>query len=293
MAYSIIIIIAISLISYYLLSSKSRKRKKILSEAFPENWRKILLKEIAYFHTLSAEDKEKFEKAIQLFIGEKRITAIKTTIDDRIRILVAASAIIPVFGYKDWEYSQLAEVLIFPDALESSPEGGFTLGQVSVMLNTNVMALSKSALEQGFKNLRDKTNVGIHEFAHIIDQADGSVDGIPALFLPKQYHKIWKLIVDVEIKKIRQGSSEINPYGATNETEFFAVATEYFFEQPGLLEKNHPDLYNLLVKVYKQNTGKSFKGKINKVFNSNRKTGRNSPCPCGSGKKFKHCCLGE
>ena len=55
-----------------------------------------------------------------------------------------------------------------------------------------------------------------------------------------------------EIKKIMTDHSDINPYGATNEAEFFAVVSEYFFERPGLLEEKNPELYKLLSTIFRQ-----------------------------------------
>jgi Mlc titration factor MtfA (ptsG expression regulator) len=87
--------------------------------------------------------------------------------------------------------------------------------------------------------------------------------------------------------QIGQGESDINPYGATHEREFLAVAGEYFFERPQLLRENHPELYTLLCKAFNQDTAS-----VLKVTERTRiEIERNDPCPCGSGKKFKKCCL--
>ncbi|WP_262712940.1 zinc-dependent peptidase [Hymenobacter radiodurans] len=100
-----------------------------------------------------------------------------------------------------------------------------------------------------------------------------------------------------EIEAIRDGKSDINSYAGTNEAEFFAVVTEYFFEKPEKLQENHPELYQLLSRALRQNPKKRFlRSAIDprewlKTLRSRRKFGRNSPCPCGSGKKYKDCHL--
>ena len=100
-----------------------------------------------------------------------------------------------------------------------------------------------------------------------------------------------------EIAAIRAGKSEINPYAATNEAEFFAVVTEYFFEKPEKLQEHHPELYELLTQAFHQNPKKRFLRFATdprewlKTLRSRRKFGRNAPCPCGSGKKYKDCHL--
>lgn len=90
--------------------------------------------------------------------------------------------------------------------------------------------------------------------------------------------------INKKIDEIYEGESDINPYGGTNRAEFFSVASEYFFERPKLLEKNHPELYKLLEKVFRQDMS-------SRRLSKKRATiGRNSLCPCDSGKKFKNCC---
>jgi len=88
----------------------------------------------------------------------------------------------------------------------------------------------------------------------------------------------------IGIKNIYSKKSDINPYGGTNKAEFFAVASEYFFERPKLLENKHPELYFLLEKVFNNDMAER-KLKMKKA-----EIGRNSQCPCGSGLKFKKCC---
>jgi hypothetical protein len=282
---------------WYLFTSRSRQRMAILNQPFPENWEAILKTKVAFSHTLNDSEKQRFRNQIQIFIAEKRITGLQTSVDDTTRILVAVSAVIPMFGYQNWDFDNLAEVLIVEGSVDRSTDKngkttGFTLGQVTVMQNTNVMVLSKSALHQGFYNIKDKLNVGIHEFAHIIDHADGIMDGIPQLYMPAHLVARWNELMDSEISKIASGDSAIRDYGATNEAEFFAVSTEFFFEQPALLQAKHPEVYDILSQSFKQNTSKRFSKIVRRVMRPHgKRIGRNSPCPCGSGEKFKRCCL--
>ena len=85
----------------------------------------------------------------------------------------------------------------------------------------------------------------------MIDKTDGSIDGIPTVILDKQYIMPWLQLMRRKIEEIRNEESDINPYGATNESEFFAVVSEYFFERPDLLQEKHPDLYEILVKIFR------------------------------------------
>ena len=217
-----------------------------------------------------------------------RITGIETNVDDTDKVLVASSAVIPIFGFADWKYSNIHEVLLYPAAFNKEFETKGTdrriLGMVGTGYMEGVMILSKPALKHGFKNESDKKNTAIHEFVHLIDKTDGSIDGIPSLLLEKQYSIPWLDLINKKIEEIYEGSSGINPYGGTNRAEFFSVVSEYFFERPRLLERNHPELYRLLEKIFRQDMSSRSLAK------NNVKIGRNSPCPCGSGKKFKKCC---
>ena len=275
-------------------SRKHRRRLRLLAQPFPAHYRTILQNRIGFYISLDEKEKVRFEKMVTLFLAETRITGIQTEIDDEIRILVAASGIIPVFKFTGWEYFNLGEILIVPDSWkpDHSLIGGVTLGHVQGFQNHQLMRLSKVALERGFSTLNDRKNVGIHEFAHVLDDADGVIDGVPSAFIPSNLIEQWKTVTQNEIEKIRQGLSRINSYGGTNEAEFFAVTSEYFFENPQLLLKENPKLYKLLSQIYKQNPAARIDMDINHYLTPYGKTiGRNDPCPCGSKKKYKQCCL--
>lgn len=111
------------------------------------------------------------------------------------------------------------------------------------------------------------------------------MDGVPELLLERQYTIPWINLIREKIDEISQKKSDINPNGATNNAEFFAVASEYFFERPKLLKRKHPELYKLLEEIFEQNLStKEHKFKTIRI-------GRNSPCPCGSGRDYKDCCI--
>lgn len=295
--FSLIIILGagVSYAAYKVLTAKYRHRDKVLSQVFPPTWRTILQQQVVFYNGLSETEQQRFEQNIQIFLAEKRITGIKTGIDDKIRVLVAASAIIPIFGFEEWEYDNLGEVLIYPNTFskdyEIEGEGRNVLGMVGTGVMRNVMILSKKALLDGFSNAKDGKNTAIHEFVHLIDASDGDFDGIP-LLLDKQYITPWLDLMYQEIQNINQGTSSLNPYGATNEIEFFAVASEYFFEKPMVMKKKYPELYTMLVRIFHQDFKQQFKYQMKDLVGyTGKKIGRNAPCPCRSGKKYKHCCL--
>ena len=278
-----------------------RRRHALMSQPFRPEWEAALVRDVAFFRALSPEQKERFRGELQLFLGEKRITGIKVELDAETRVLVAASAVIPIFGFQDWEWHQISEVLVYPnrfdqnfgfDGASEDGEQRSVLGMVGTGVMNRVMILSQPDLIAGFRDPADKRNVGIHEFTHLLDKSDGSIDGLPAVGLDRASAGPWIELVRRKMEEMRRGESDIDLYGLTNESEFFAVASEYFFERPGVMDRKHPELYKMMARVFNQNLIERAAA-ITRELNPVRPAfGRNSPCPCGSGLKFKKCCLG-
>ncbi len=286
--YFFIVVFIGLLIALFFLKSAKNKRWKFPLEEFPSHWKIILVEKVSFYNQLSQEEKIRFEFKIHEFLLNCRITGIETTVEETDKILVASSAIIPIFEFPEWKYLNLSEVLLYPsefnENFETSGSGRSILGMVGTGYMEGKMILSKQALTHGFRNESDKKNTAIHEFVHLVDKADGKIDGIPTLLLEKQYAIPWLDLIHKKIDEIYAGSSDINPYGATNSSEFFAVASEYFFERPKLLKSKHPKLYDLLENIFNQNLAAKIQAP------ARRKIERNDPCPCGSGNKFKKCC---
>jgi Mlc titration factor MtfA (ptsG expression regulator) len=277
---------------YWWLRRPWKRRLHIMAQPFPKFWEGILHTRVAYFNALSDKQQDRFRKLVKVFLDETRITGIRTDVDETTRVLVAASAIIPVFNIDDWEYSRLGEVLIYPGSFDHDyrTDGNLprnTLGMVGTGHLSGVMILSKPALLTGFDITNDEENVGIHEFAHLVDGADGAIDGIPP-GVPPEVAKKWIEWVGQELAMSPEKRTHIKDYAYTNEAEYFAVLTEYFFETPGILQKKNPELYRMLVRMFRQDTATFLPGVMR---HRAPRIGRNSRCPCNSGKKYKKCCL--
>lgn len=243
-------------LGYRRLTARARRRRQILRQPFPEGWRRLLEERVAFYRSLDADERHRFERDVQLFLGEKQVTGVGTEVDDAVRVLVAASAVIPVFGFPGWEYPNLQEVLIYPGAFsedfEQTGAERDLLGMVGDGAMNRMMILSKPALLAGFSAHNDGMNTGLHEFIHLLDASDGDYNGVPAHFLEQRYAKPWLELLDREFERLRRGDSRLDPYGATNKEEFFAVAGEFFFERPALLKTDHPALYEAFTQLYRQ-----------------------------------------
>jgi len=241
----------------FVISPRMKKRKVSgVTSALTDEQRAILEDKVLFYRRLTPEQKIRFDSDVVSFLQSCIITGVGFDVTDEDRMLVSASAVIPIFGYPHWMYRNLNEVLLYPNAFndqyETRGEDRAIAGMVGWGAMNRTMILSRQSLHAGFENEHSKSNVGIHEFVHLIDKSDAAVDGVPETIMEKQYIIPWLKLMHEEINAIREHHSDINPYGATNESEFFSVVSEYFFNQPDLLEKKHPELYQTLERIFRQ-----------------------------------------
>ena len=110
----------VSPFTYWWLRRRCLRRMAVMQQPFPDQWEQILRTHVTFFEALDEAGKARFRQLVQIFLDEVRITGIRTEVDETIRVLVAASAVIPIFGFHDWEYHRLREVLIYPDAFDDA-----------------------------------------------------------------------------------------------------------------------------------------------------------------------------
>jgi len=249
------ILIAAFIVALYFIFRKP-KPKQITEEGLTEPDKQLLLTHVAYYQKLDAGGRLKFETLLNDFLSGVHIEGVGITPAPLDRLLVASSAIIPVFGFEHWKYQNLGSVLLYPDTFNKDFqfEGGERniLGMVGTGYMNGQMILSLSALHEGFSPSAGKENTAIHEFVHLLDKSDGATDGIPENLMPHQYIIPWVKMIHQEISRIEHGKSDINPYAVTNEAEFFAVVSEYFFEKPEQFKDKHPELYQMLADTFLQ-----------------------------------------
>ena len=283
-------LLGLSPFTYWWVRRPCLRRLEIMQQPFPEEREEILRAHVVFFLALDEPGKIRFRQLMQIFLDEVRITGIRTGVDETIRVLVAASAVIPIFGFHDWEYHRLHEVLIYPDAFDDAyrTRGGsdeHILGMVGLHHLSGVMILSKPALLAGFSPQPGTQNVGVHEFAHLVEK-EADEYGLPPE-VPWMAVRQWVRYVARELAHPSSRRTHVSNYAYTNEHEFFAVLAEYFFTSPDLLKRRDPALYTLLRALFHQDT----EALLPSLPWRRRGLSRNAPCPCGSGKKYKHCCL--
>jgi hypothetical protein len=248
---------------------RERQRQQILEQLFPEPWRAIIERNVGYAALLSGAERAQLEQLVQVFLAEKNLEGCGgLELTDEIRVTVAANACILLLGLSHDVYRDVDSILIYPWPVvppERRP-GFFELptrafeavsplaGQAHHGGGPVVLVWDKT--KGGSRDPRNGHNVVFHEFAHKLDMLDGRIDGTPPLrgspelrewaeVCSRAYHE---LQADTE----RGKGSFMDAYGATSEAEFFAVATETFFERPGLLQQEQPKLYEVLRLFYRQ-----------------------------------------
>lgn len=224
---------------------------------FKKEWNDLLQQHVKFYASLAPAERKRFASRVREFIQRVKITGIETEVEELDRVLIAASAVIPTFGFPEWnQYPKLEQVLLYKTAFrmgDFATEGTDrrVAGMVGGGFLNGKLLLTRPSLRQGFMD-NGPDNTGIHEFVHLLDKADGDTDGIPEYFLENSYVIPWLEMIRVETEAIRRGKSGIDPYALTNKAEFFAVTAEYFFDRPHDLAEHHPELYGLLERVFQQ-----------------------------------------
>ncbi len=249
----IIAFIVIGLAGYLILRRKNKPEVSIQ----PQQYKALLETNVAYYRKLDATGKVRFEKLVDTFLNGINIEGVGTEVSDTDRVLIASSAVVPIFGFPNWKYKNLTNVILYPDTFDQEfqfeGENRSILGMVGSGYMNGQMLLSRAALTKGFSANAGMENTAIHEFVHLLDKSDGATDGIPENLMAHEYAAPWLHMMHVEMHRIAEGKSDINPYALTNEAEFLAVASEYFFEKPDQLQHKHPEIYAQLSLIFGQN----------------------------------------
>lgn len=252
MLYTLVFILLLVFVVYVFYKKYSRR-----IEEFPNHWHSILLKEVKYYKNLKPGEQKRFQTRMMQFLSEVYMDSVGFEIEELDKILIASSAVIPVFSFAEWHYPTLSGIILYPDnfnedfQFSDQSKSKRIAGVVGTGRLEKKMILSRKALYHGFKNANDKRNTAIHEFVHLIDKMDDNVDGIPEVLMQNAYTIPWLKLVHDEMEAINKDASDIRAYGGTKQAEFFAVASEYFFENPKLMKRKHPELYKMMADCFR------------------------------------------
>lgn len=231
------------------------RHRRIMSAPFPDAWEQHLETHVHPYHSLSREERRQVRRRVQWFVADKRFEGCGgQEITDEIKVAIAGQACLLLLNRRIGCYSRLRSVLVYPSTYQAT-EGGQTSLRLGESWSTGVVVLAWDSVRRGAENFEDGQNVTFHEFAHQLDQEDGTADGAPILGKRCSY-RTWATVLGSSYSKLRRRVKKgrrtvIDQYGATQPAEFFAVATETFFEKPRQLEKHHPELYAELKRYYR------------------------------------------
>lgn len=238
-----------------------RRRKGLLITPPPPTWLPILKTTLPMIQRMSAEHRRQLFGKMQVFLSEKNFEGCGgQAITEDVKVTIAAQACMLLLGRDAEIYPKLKTILVYPHTYQSGQKGMFGgdnggSARLGESWNSGVVVLSWDSVLGGARNFEDGHNVAFHEFAHQLDQEDGASDGAPILEERSAY-ATWARVFNREynalVKLTHRGKKDtMDRYGSTNPSEFFAVATETFFEKPKQLKATHPELYDELHYYYK------------------------------------------
>ncbi len=243
--------------------SRRFKRKKLLLMPFPQEWEQIIQKNVPLYNRLPDSLKQQLHGLVNVFLAEKKFEGCGgLEMTNEIKVTIAAQACMLLLNREAKYFPKLRSILVYPHTYAAktvSSDGRFIIEGQSVRLGESwqngPVVLAWDSVTGGTRNIADARNVVLHEFAHQLDQEDGSADGAPILEHRSRYVS-WARVLSKEYetlqkKKEKHRKSIMNKYGATNPAEFFAVATETFFEKSKQMKKRNPELYDELKNYYK------------------------------------------
>lgn len=242
------------------------RRNRLMQRPLPKEWLDIIQRNVPYYRQLPVDKHQRLHGLIQVFLDEKLFEGCGgLELTDEIKVTIAAQACILLLGSPDNKvYPGLRSILVYPDKyfapVKNYRAGGVieegSQSRLGESWSRGHIVLAWDAVKHGASDIRDGSNLVFHEFAHQLDYEYGATEQAEGSDLHSSY-LAWARVLSAEYRRHirnleRNHRTLMDAYGATNLAEFFAVATEYFFEKPAELRDKHPELYEQLVLFYKQ-----------------------------------------
>jgi len=238
-------------------------RRNRLKQRLPPLWHAIVEANLPLYSHLSPAERGRLQGHIQVFLAEKQFIGCRgLQVTQEMKLIVAAIACLLLLNERGEYFPKLRSILIYPSTYfvnETVATGNYIVearrvARLGESWTTDQVVLSWAQVKRDTCNWQDGHNVVLHEFAHQLDQEDGKAEGVPILQRNSDY-PIWAQVMTEEYQQLchdveRGVKTVMDSYGATNPAEFFAVATETFFEKPHQLLKKHPALYKQLQRYY-------------------------------------------
>ncbi len=241
-------------------------RAQVLAEPFPDAFRALIAARVPLIQQLTPEEQSKLEALVRVFLAEKNFEgAGGLELTDEMRVVIAARACLLLLHRVETDsplYPDLASIIVYPSAYRSRQpkRDGYVViegdeARLGESWQRGVVVLAWDSVLAGGANSADGHDVVLHEFAHQLDAEDGAMDGTPELGDSERY-SAWSRVAGEEYAELhslveQHRKTNIDPYGATNGPEFFAVVVEAFFEKPTQLARQHAALYAELATFFR------------------------------------------
>ena len=243
---------------------RTARRSRATSQPFPAAWDEIVARNFPMDARLPESDRVELRRRMQIFLAEKRFEGVGgLEMSDEIRVTVAAQACLLLLHLADDDYPALSTILVYPTAYRAHATEHGEFGMVTEIeqvrageaYNAETIVLSWDDVLGGTGD-GDGHNVVFHEFAHQLDMEDRDANGAPVLAHHGMY-AAWARVLGQEYEQLQEAVERhertlMDAYGTQSPAEFFAVATETFFEKPMKLRDEHSELYAQLREFYRQ-----------------------------------------
>ncbi len=229
------------------------RQSRLMKRPLPTEWVGWLDLHVPFFPGLKGEERERFLRYLKAFVWSKHFFgAGGLELTDEHRVVIGAAAVRLVLHLDLSYYDRLTEIIVYPYTYRHPNQTGAILGEAHTW---GTVVLSWPAVLHGMDDPKDGHDTALHEFAHVLDVADGAFDGTPELHRFGD-HRAWARVMSRAFLELRRDTDRrrrtvLRDYGATNEAEFFAVASETFFEKPHQLKEKAPELYEELKTFYR------------------------------------------
>lgn len=261
--YFVVAAVFVGLMAWWLLIKPGSDYRKAIQKPFPAGWQTILYRNLPIYRNLPNEQQNELQDLIKGFLHQKNFVGCDgQLITDEIRVTIAAEACLLLLNRPHTLYRQLKYIYVYPSAYLAPhtevAEGGVVThrkqGRSGESWQNGKVILSWDDVAHGARNFSDGQNVVLHEFAHQLDQESGSANGAPLLSQATSYQS-WARVLSREFSELqddlmRGHQGLLDHYGATNPAEFFAVATETFYERPDKMMEEHPELFEQLMEYF-------------------------------------------
>lgn len=257
-------LIVLGILGYPKLRKWQRDRLK--QRPFPPLWQGTIAQHIPIVAQLSIAEQHRLRGHIQVFLAEKQFIGCGgLQVTQEMKVIIAAIACLLLLNEPGHYFPKLRSILVYPDAywVNETVNVGHGIvenrkvARLGESWSVDQVILSWAQVEYDLKHWSDGKNVVLHEFAHQLDQVDGRAEGVPILPNKTDYNT-WATVMTEAYQQLCADASTgkrtvLDSYGTLNPAEFFAVATETFFEKPQPLKLHHLALYNLLRSFYQVN----------------------------------------